>query len=152
MGMYSDRYQLSSISSSIADANVETSMEIWSTTFIGDAEHENKTYNISVTGSATEDEVVVELAAENDGGCCGSVRQTKTVSNFSVAKWDPGSAHFVNCLLASGAATLASELAKCQQKYGFRPILIIECMRDKGHMLEPALTSALVSCWIAGSF
>lgn len=127
-------------------------MVIWSAIFTGGTDGVSETYNIFITGSADEDQIKVELYAEVDGCRREGVSLIKKIDNLSVTKWDPGSTSFLNCLLAGGAATLAGELAKCQQKYGFKPFLIIECMREKGHVLESAMAGVLASCWVSGSF
>ena len=123
-------------------------MEIWTTNFTAGTGYEGKEFKLTVTGTATDDSVVVELTVENEERLCGSVKLTKTESNLSLTKFDLGSFNFVACLLASGGGTLAHELGDCQGKHGFKPFEIIACMAAKGHILEPAITTALISCWI----
>jgi len=123
-------------------------MEILNTSFTGETNYGNETYRLALMGSVTDESVVIELTIETDGGTCGSLKITKTESGLSLTKWDAGTYKFVACVLANGGGVLAGELASCQVKHGFKPLQIIDCMMAKGHIIEPALASALISCWI----
>ncbi|MDD0999305.1 hypothetical protein M5G20_26055 [Pseudomonas sp. TNT2022 ID1044] len=123
-------------------------MEIWATNFTGGTGYEDQKFKLAVTGTATDDSVVIEFTVEHEERLCGSLTLTKTISNISLTKFDPNTFNFVACLLASGGGTLAHELGDCQGKHGFKPFEIIACMAAKGHILEPAITTAVISCWI----